>query len=138
MFILEARSAKIEVRQHEQLRAVIRRLHGYQYQALTQAMLIAGGEAAGREHGGVYADDSYAAQPYDEPYYQGDYAGGTVYADVAPPPPRAAPPRPARRRGHGSPPRASARASHPRGDQQARSAPLLSGRRPHPRARRHR
>ena len=55
MFILEARSAKIELGQHERLRAVIRRLHGSEYQALTEAMLLAVEEAATLRHGALDA-----------------------------------------------------------------------------------
>ena len=63
MFILEARSAKIELGQHERLRAVIRRLHGSEYQALTEAMLLAVEEAASLRHGALDAD-WLAPQPH--------------------------------------------------------------------------
>jgi len=63
MFILEARSAKIELGQHEQLRAVIRRLHGSEYQALTEAMLVAVEQAAALRHGALDAD-WLAPQPH--------------------------------------------------------------------------
>jgi hypothetical protein len=63
MFILEARSAKIELGQHERLRAVIRRLHGPDYQALTEAMLLAVEEAASLRHGALDAD-WLAPQPH--------------------------------------------------------------------------
>lgn len=63
MFILEARSAKIELGQHERLRAIIRRLHGSEYQALTEAMLLAVEEAASLRHGALDAD-WLAPQPH--------------------------------------------------------------------------
>jgi hypothetical protein len=63
MFILEARSAKIELGQHERMRAVIRRLHGSEYQALTEAMLVAVEDAAGLRHGRLDAD-WLAPQPH--------------------------------------------------------------------------
>jgi hypothetical protein len=63
MFILEARSAKIEFVEHERLRAVVRRLHGSAYQALTEAMLLAVEEAAALNHGALDAD-WLAPQPY--------------------------------------------------------------------------
>jgi hypothetical protein len=63
MFILEARSAKIELGQHERLRGVIRRLHGSEYHALTEAMLLAVEEAASLQHGSLDAD-WLAPQPH--------------------------------------------------------------------------
>jgi hypothetical protein len=63
MFILEARSAKIELGEHERMRAVIRRLHGSEYQALTEAMLVAVEDAAGLRHG-ILDADWLAPQPH--------------------------------------------------------------------------
>lgn len=55
--------------------------------ALALASLsILASACVGQTRGGVYAESGgYAG---DEPYYDDSYAGGEVYTDVAPPPPR--------------------------------------------------
>jgi hypothetical protein len=56
MFIIEAQSARIELGHAEHLRNVIRRLHGAQYQALSESIVVAVELAAGLQQGSLDAE----------------------------------------------------------------------------------
>jgi hypothetical protein len=56
MFVLEARSARMELGEHPRLRSIVSRLDGGEYRALTESMLRAAEAAAGLEPGSLDAD----------------------------------------------------------------------------------
>lgn len=63
MFIIEARSAKVELDEHERMRTVVRHVHGPEHRGLTESMLSAVERAASVEHGSLDAD-WLAPQPH--------------------------------------------------------------------------
>lgn len=66
MFVLDARSARIEITDHDALRSIVRRLHGSGHRGLTESVLRAVEDAAGLDDGALDAG-WLAPQPHSSP-----------------------------------------------------------------------